>query len=1369
MKLITYYPMKSAYRLFKICVAGGLLLTANSALAQYFTARFGPGGTWNLYEVSNTTAALFAAHNLAVARQAQATGVSGVAGNTTTGHLVAIGSWEENAMVSLMAIRHTNSSNVWCGLTDSDDATFNAGGWADAVTSQTSDQWYWAGTTGGTGPNGALRLSEGGGYQAFFTAEPNNSTGALAAGEDAIELRTDGKWNDNATNAVRRYVIEYEIASATPVAGAIVLNPFFTAPFGPGGTWNLYMLVGESETWIGAHTRAVSFPADSTDLAGVAGNLTTGHLLQISGRAENSMGVAIQNRMLTFHNQLGGNTATTNGWLGATDSDDVPFSATEATANETTNWVWAGTSGGLGPNDQQRIEDTKENGVTINFWFNGTTVALTEPNNSGGTTWPFGEDAAELRGDGRWNDLPHKPNSPITTAGTIMRHYIIEWDINASAPIDGAEPVPLYFTAQHGAGGTWNLYSLDYSQDTFNTFADLVISPAGLPASATGIPALTTNPVKGHLIEISDLHEAGWAYRLSNYLAGWIGLTDSETYGGVEGGNASNNPTNQVSPFWIWASSDPLTPVSSNSYRRWTAGEPNDAGGLEDAAEMLSNSYMNDNQGALLTTIRKGLMEWDIQSPTPIVGPMVTTVDALLAGTRTLSNPVVAGTWSIREIRDPIQSNLTTALAIANAPVVNGLVVEGTSPVINFNDRLAPANGINYPGFGDIGLFGGDLPFISETSAVDDNHTVRIGQTKLTVTTEADYTIQVHSDDGFALRIAGQNFTQAFSLAVVQGDTMFVPYGGADSNARAVVHLAPGTYDMEIISWDATGGSSWEVSWARGVFATDESGAGQWSLIGSPSIPYPAPVLPAFTYAPSYDASLWGLHVVSGVGTITTLADAVIALQNPAGTHSYGTAAVLNHSDGDRPGTGGIFPGELDLPGAVAGINEDDFAVHARGRLVIGIPGQYTICFKGSEWAAIRMAGKVWQNVGGEFGIDHADPSTVFTYRNNSANSTNLSDFTGRAVVNLPAGCHDIEVITGDRDGAFFMEVYARPGNFINTGEYTSGTANNGLVNPTSNDYRLIGYKGDGTLGSLGVDSAGWSRRGTTPAASATAAAPAGWPNPLSIPTFESWLLANGVTTDPTSRDTVNERDPQNPTTDLGLPNGRDMWRQTTIDDNYHVEGFDAMLVVPEAGTYSVGWQGDDGGFIEIHSLPAGVGFSPRFEAMGVLTPSVANAANGTVNGRIQLAVGGGNTRTMSRITFPGDGSVTYPATYPIKSLHFEGNGGCYWEIFAGPASGYGRMLTLLQRDAGSASVADVDGIQLAGPDIEVLNVAWVAGPAFSFTFRSVAGITYTIERSTDFVNWISQGTILATGATTTYISGPLAGTDSRFLYRATK
>ena len=141
--------------------------------------------------------------------------------------------------------------------------------------------------------------------------------------------------------------------------GGQVINPFFTAPYRTGRD-----MESLRDRRRGGHLgspptrRATAIEAQATGLAGRRGQRDQGHLLQISSRAENSFGVAIMNRMLTFNNQIGANTATTNTWLGLTDSDDPGLGATEANAAETTNWIWAGTTGGAGPGGQQRIEDT---------------------------------------------------------------------------------------------------------------------------------------------------------------------------------------------------------------------------------------------------------------------------------------------------------------------------------------------------------------------------------------------------------------------------------------------------------------------------------------------------------------------------------------------------------------------------------------------------------------------------------------------------------------------------------------------------------------------------------------------------------------------------------------------------------------------------------------------------------------------------------------------------------------------------------------------------------------------------------------------------------------------------------------------------
>ena len=71
--------------------------------ALRYTAPFGPGGTWNVYEPVDTPTTFWLAHQAAT--QAVYLGVSG--------HLVTIGSKEEDLAVGRMAGR-----DIWIGLTD---------------------------------------------------------------------------------------------------------------------------------------------------------------------------------------------------------------------------------------------------------------------------------------------------------------------------------------------------------------------------------------------------------------------------------------------------------------------------------------------------------------------------------------------------------------------------------------------------------------------------------------------------------------------------------------------------------------------------------------------------------------------------------------------------------------------------------------------------------------------------------------------------------------------------------------------------------------------------------------------------------------------------------------------------------------------------------------------------------------------------------------------------------------------------------------------------------------------------------------------------------------------------------------------------
>ena len=67
-------------------------------------------------------------------------------------------------------------------------------------------------------------------------------------------------------------------------------------------------------------------------VAGVAGNLTTGHLVSVGGQMENDFVFQIM-----AYSSMG----SVNTWLG---TDDPTYGGTESGFSKTTGWVWAGTA-----------------------------------------------------------------------------------------------------------------------------------------------------------------------------------------------------------------------------------------------------------------------------------------------------------------------------------------------------------------------------------------------------------------------------------------------------------------------------------------------------------------------------------------------------------------------------------------------------------------------------------------------------------------------------------------------------------------------------------------------------------------------------------------------------------------------------------------------------------------------------------------------------------------------------------------------------------------------------------------------------------------------------------------------------------------
>ena len=85
----------------------------------------------------------------------------------------------------------------------------------------------------------------------------------------------------------------------------------------------------------------------------------------------------------------------------------------------------------------------------------------------------------------------------------------------------------------------------------------------------------------GHLVAINDAEENSWIrcnVATADGINGedaWIGLNDAASEG-----------------TFVWSNGDKAT------YTNWGGGEPNDAGGVEDVAQLRTDGRWNDNSDA---------------------------------------------------------------------------------------------------------------------------------------------------------------------------------------------------------------------------------------------------------------------------------------------------------------------------------------------------------------------------------------------------------------------------------------------------------------------------------------------------------------------------------------------------------------------------------------------------------------------------------------------------------------------------------------------------------------------------------------------------------------------------------------------------
>ena len=486
----------------------------------------------------------------------------------------------------------------------------------------------------------------------------------------------------------------------------------------------------------------------------------------------------------------------------------------------------------------------------------------------------------------------------------------------------------------------------------------------------------------------------------------------------------------------------------------------------------------------------------------------------------------------------------------------------------------------------------------------------------------------------------------------------------------------------------------------------------EWAVAHHSPVPG-AQVMPP-VFPPNFNArgpgnASFGVRSVANTGPVTNIVQAVASVQSGLGTVIEGLRRTINATDPEAPGTPGIIPGDQAMIGNT-GANDDAIVHVYRGRLLIPQTQTYTFGLRSDDGSGLRIPGRPFTTVYGDAVIDIRSPDTVYRERTNG-------EF--RAVITLPAGMYDIEVLAFENTGGASHELYAAAGNHPND---TSTLA-----------WRAVGHRPTGSFlvpGIKTITGVNWSTRVTSPGGSELSS--------LAAATAE---LANDPAAVTANLNVINFADPQNPGNPAGFfgddapfPNG------TAGDDNdFAVEAI-GVLEIPADGLYQFGFRGDDGGSLRI------VGQTWSNLVFGADANSVisgdtlvhnTNTGNSHTRANIQLAAG----------------------NYTIQALYWERSGGANFEVY-GDLANRNHFPDLL-RGGGAREVPDEAGLTLAMIDPPLLGVPVynAALGTVSLSWNSMPDARYTIKWSADLIEWEPLFSGFATqGATTTAFFPPLPG-----------
>ena len=616
------------------------------------------------------------------------------------------------------------------------------------------------------------------------------------------------------------------------------------------------------------------------------------------------------------------------------------------------------------------------------------------------------------------------------------------------------------FTGQFGDGGTWNVYEAIETPFTFKQAWEFAMTR----------PDPTGGSEMGHLVTLASLEENNFVHTTGGGGDRWIGLSDR--VGVAPGATESAFGFDPATEGWAWVTGEPFT------FQNWGDGEPNNAAPGEDAAHLRADSLWNDNasgfgaddpepdpdpifgdspaEGAATFGF---IIEWSTNLATEPPGFPMIRDDPLPPRvfpaplTRLPGPDGTASAFGVLDIRD-VGTGGVGGMRAAVTEILSGMGtrIEGTATHFDIHD---PDNGAAQGS-----IAGPQVPIPSNMAGVDDDNFQEVVKGTFIVPAGqgGNYTFNVRSDDGFAMRILSQpsggsltqhQFTASSGGITDEDGTLVFMAPTGDSNTQGVINLAPGTYDVEFAWFEDGGGAFAEVSTAKGDFVST-GGFPQWVLLGSnESRTQVGPFSQAARLTEPADV----LNYSGAPGNIATSISNFRT--NPTGATSQGTADTIALTDPDdiccgRPSIGlpaedsGLPSHREDFPNVGVLNPHDNFTTAVTGTFEVldtnGASGEtLTFGILSDDYTGLHIIGEDFTGVS-DFDAPNPDANTATLGTPTGEQDTwVLADyFTGNTnafgLITLTEGVYDFEAFHGEGGGDSGLEIWVAAGNHLATG-----------------------------------------------------------------------------------------------------------------------------------------------------------------------------------------------------------------------------------------------------------------------------------------------------------------------------------------------